>query len=189
MRGHVAPQSCPAPRGWSRGDTWRPRSCRRGDTWRPRSCPEPEGGSLSRGDTRRPQSCPKSKGRSRSRGDTWLPRSCPDPRGGSRSRGDTWRPRSCPAPGAGAQEIHDASGAALSQEVGTTPPSPLPRPSVGGQVVVVPVTPPDNPHRMITRAKTGFRVVPDCLVLTAVTSSPTPSPIPSSAPAALADPH
>jgi hypothetical protein len=35
------------------------------------------------------------------------------------------------------------------------------------QGVVVPVTPPDNPHRMITRGKTGFKVVPDRLVLTA----------------------
>jgi hypothetical protein len=42
---------------------------------------------------------------------------------------------------------------------------------------------------MITRGKTGFRVVPDRLVLTVATSSPTPSPIPSSARAALADPH
>jgi hypothetical protein len=60
---------------------------------------------------------------------------------------------------------------------------------VSGQGVVVPVTPPDNPHWMITQGKTGFRVVPDRLVLTAVTSSPTPSPIPSSARAALTDPH
>jgi hypothetical protein len=58
-----------------------------------------------------------------------------------------------------------------------------------GQGVVVPVTPLDNPHRMITRGKTGFRVVPDRLVLTAATPSPTPSPIPSYARAALADPH
>jgi hypothetical protein len=42
---------------------------------------------------------------------------------------------------------------------------------------------------MITWAKTGFRVVPDRLVLTAMTSSLTPSPIPSSARAALADPY
>jgi hypothetical protein len=42
---------------------------------------------------------------------------------------------------------------------------------------------------MITRGKTVFRVVPDHLVLTAATSSPTPSPIPSSARAALVDPH
>jgi hypothetical protein len=47
----------------------------------------------------------------------------------------------------------------------------------------------DNPHRMITRGKTGFRVVPDHLVLTAMTSSPTSSPIPSSARAALVVPH
>jgi hypothetical protein len=55
--------------------------------------------------------------------------------------------------------------------------------------MVVPVTPLDNPYQMITRSKTGFKVVPDRLVLTAVTSSPTPSPIPSSARAALTDPH
>jgi hypothetical protein len=42
---------------------------------------------------------------------------------------------------------------------------------------------------MITRGKTCFRVVPDQLVLTTVTSSPTPSPIPSSTHAALTDPH
>jgi hypothetical protein len=60
---------------------------------------------------------------------------------------------------------------------------------VGGQGVVVPVTPLENPHRMITRGKTGFKVVPDSLILTAVTSSPSPSPIPSSAHAALVDPH
>jgi hypothetical protein len=53
--------------------------------------------------------------------------------------------------------------------------------------VVVPVTPPDNPHRMITRGKTGFKVVPDRLD-TVATSSPTPTPIPSAC-AALADPH
>jgi hypothetical protein len=55
--------------------------------------------------------------------------------------------------------------------------------------MVVSVTPPDNPHWMITQGKTGFRVVPDRLVLTVVTSSPIPSLIPSSARAALADPH
>jgi hypothetical protein len=46
---------------------------------------------------------------------------------------------------------------------------------------------PDNPHWMITWGKTGFKVVPDRLVLNDVTSSPTPSPIPSSTRAALAD--
>jgi hypothetical protein len=55
--------------------------------------------------------------------------------------------------------------------------------------MVVPVTPPDNPHQMITRGKTGFKVVLDRLVLTGTTSSPTPSPIPFSVRAALADPH
>jgi hypothetical protein len=43
--------------------------------------------------------------------------------------------------------------------VSTTPPPPLPRPFVGGQGVVVPLTPPDNSHWMITQGKTGFRVV------------------------------
>jgi hypothetical protein len=71
----------------------------------------------------------------------------------------------------------------------TTSPPPLLRPSVDSQGVVVPITPPENPHRMITRGKTGFKVVPDRLVLTAATSSPTPSPVPFSAHAALADPH
>jgi hypothetical protein len=79
-------------------------------------------------------------------------------------------------------------GAAMSRKVGTTPPPPLPRPSVGGTGMVVPVTPPDNPHWMITRGKTGFKVVPNRLVLTVVTSSTTLSPIPSPALAALANP-
>jgi hypothetical protein len=42
---------------------------------------------------------------------------------------------------------------------------------------------------MITRGKSGFRVVPDRLVLIAMTSSPTSSSIASSARAALVDPH
>jgi hypothetical protein len=44
----------------------------------------------------------------------------------------------------------------------------------------VPVTPPMNPHWMVTWAKASFRVLPDCLVLTASTSPSTPSPIPTS---------
>jgi hypothetical protein len=80
--------------------------------------------------------------------------------------------------GAKAVGTRGAPGAALSRESGTTPPD-----------VVVPVTPLDNPHQMITRGKTGFKVVHDCLVLTAATSSSTPSPIPSFAHAVLSDPN
>jgi hypothetical protein len=80
-------------------------------------------------------------------------------------------------------------GAALSWEAGTTPLPPLLCPSARGHGVVVLVTPLDNPHRMITWGKIGIRVVPDRLVLTAATSSPTLSLIPSFACAALADPH
>jgi hypothetical protein len=60
---------------------------------------------------------------------------------------------------------------------------------MGSQGVVMPVMPLDYPHWMITRGKTGFRVVPDHLALNAATSSPTMSLITSSARAALADPH
>jgi hypothetical protein len=42
---------------------------------------------------------------------------------------------------------------------------------------------------MVTRAKAGFRVLPDPLVLTASTSPSTPSPIPTSVRAALTDPN
>jgi hypothetical protein len=91
--------------------------------------------------------------------------------------------------GAGAVGTRDGSGAAVSREPGTTPPSPHPHPSARGQGAVVPVMPPDNPHRMITRGKTGFKVVPDRLVLTAAASFLTSSPIPSSACVVLADPH
>jgi hypothetical protein len=72
---------------------------------------------------------------------------------------------------------------------GTTPPPPPQPPPAGGQGVVVPVMPPENPHRMVTRAKDGFRVLPDRLILTATTTSLTPSPIPSSVRAALVDPN
>jgi hypothetical protein len=70
---------------------------------------------------------------------------------------------------------------------GITPPPPLRPPPAGGQGVVVPVTPPENPHRMVTRAKDGFRVLPDRLILAATTTSLIPSPIPSSIRVALAD--
>jgi hypothetical protein len=56
---------------------------------------------------------------------------------------------------------------------------------------VVPVTTLENPHRMVTRVKDGFRVLPDRLILVATTTSPTPSPIPipSSVCVALVDPN
>jgi hypothetical protein len=82
--------------------------------------------------------------------------------------------------GAGALGTHGAPRAALP---------PFPRPSVHGQGMVVPIMPPDNPQWMITRGMTGFKVVPDRLVLTAVTPSLTLSLIPSFARAVLADPH
>jgi hypothetical protein len=55
--------------------------------------------------------------------------------------------------------------------------------------MVVPVTPPVNPHRMLTRAKAGFRVLPNRLVLAASTSPSTSSLIPISVRAAFADPN
>jgi hypothetical protein len=48
---------------------------------------------------------------------------------------------------------------------------------------MLPVTPPVNPHRMVTRAKDGFRVATQLFAFTAST------PIPSSVRAALADPN
>jgi hypothetical protein len=50
---------------------------------------------------------------------------------------------------------------------------------------MLPVTPPVNPHRMVTRAKDGFRMATQPFAFTAST----PSPIPSSVRAALADPN
>jgi hypothetical protein len=46
-----------------------------------------------------------------------------------------------------------------------------------------------NPHWMVTRAKWGFRVLPDSLVLAASTSPSTPSLIPTSVRAMLANPN
>jgi hypothetical protein len=136
--------------------------------WRPQSCPEPGGGCRSRGATWRPRSYPASGGGCRSRRDTWHPWSYTAPRGRRRSRGATWQPQRCPELGGG---YHSTV--------------PLPRLSARGQDVVVSVTPSDNPHRMITLGKTGFRVVADCLILTAAS----PSPIPSSARAAFVNPY
>jgi hypothetical protein len=179
--------------------------------WCPRSCPAPGGGCWSPGDTWRPQSCPAPRGGCWSPSDTWrAPRAPLSWEVGARAAGTHGAPgailsrevgaraaetRGAPRvaltreAGGGAQVTHGSPGAALSWEAGTTPLPPLPRPSVGGQGVVVLITPPDNPHRMITWGKTGFRVVPNHLVLTVVTSSPTPSLMPSSACAVLADPH
>jgi hypothetical protein len=50
---------------------------------------------------------------------------------------------------------------------------------------MLPVTPPVNPHRMVTRAKDGFRMATQPFAFTAST----PSLIPSSVRAALADPN
>jgi hypothetical protein len=50
---------------------------------------------------------------------------------------------------------------------------------------MLPVTPPVNPHRMVTRAKDGFRMATQPFTFTAST----PSPIPSSVRAGLADPN
>jgi hypothetical protein len=50
---------------------------------------------------------------------------------------------------------------------------------------MLPVTPPVNPHRMVTRAKDGFRMATKPFTF----SASTPSPIPSSVCVALADPN
>jgi hypothetical protein len=50
---------------------------------------------------------------------------------------------------------------------------------------MLPATPPVNPHRMVMRAKGGFRMATQPFAFTAST----PSPIPSSVCAALADPN
>jgi hypothetical protein len=53
--------------------------------------------------------------------------------------------------------------------------------------MAVPVTPPMNPHPMVTRAKDGFRLPHDRLTLVAMASSSSPSAIPTSVLAALTD--
>jgi hypothetical protein len=53
--------------------------------------------------------------------------------------------------------------------------------------MAIPVTPPMNPHPMVTRAKDGFRLPHDRLTLVAMASSSPPSAIPTSVLAALTD--
>jgi hypothetical protein len=56
-------------------------------------------------------------------------------------------------------------------------------------VTVVTVTPPINPHWMVTRAKAGFQMPREPLVLTAMTTVMPSSLIPTSVHAMLADPN
>jgi hypothetical protein len=63
--------------------------------------------------------------------------------------------------------------------------SSLPRRPPGSEAAMLPVTPLVNPHRMVTRAKDGFRMATKPFTFSASTSSP----IPSSVCAALADPN
>jgi hypothetical protein len=56
-------------------------------------------------------------------------------------------------------------------------------------IMAVPVTPPMNPHQMVTRAKAGFRMPREPLILAAMTTSMPPSPIPTSVCAALINPN
>jgi hypothetical protein len=67
----------------------------------------------------------------------------------------------------------------------TLAPPPLPRQPPGSEAAELPVTPPVNPHRMVTRAKDGFRMATKPFTFTASPSSP----IPSSVRAALTDPN
>jgi hypothetical protein len=71
----------------------------------------------------------------------------------------------------------------------TAPMGPASTPPDRRPPTAIHVTPPVNPHRMVTRAKAGFRVIPDHVVLAASTSPLTPSPIPTSVRAALGDPN
>jgi hypothetical protein len=71
----------------------------------------------------------------------------------------------------------------------TAPMGPASTPLDQRPPTAVHVTPVVNPHWMLTRAKAGFRVLPDRLVLAASSSPSTPSPIPTFVHAALADPN
>jgi hypothetical protein len=67
----------------------------------------------------------------------------------------------------------------------TLAPPPLPRRPPDSEAVVLPNTPPVNPHRMVTRAKDCFWMATKPFTFTASSLSP----IPSSVRAALADPN
>jgi hypothetical protein len=56
-------------------------------------------------------------------------------------------------------------------------------------VTAVPVTPPVNPHWMVTRVKAGFQMPRAPLALTTTTTATPPSPISTSIRAALTDPN
>jgi hypothetical protein len=56
-------------------------------------------------------------------------------------------------------------------------------------VTAMPMTPPVNLHHVVTRAKAGFRMPREPLVLTATTTATPPSPILTSICATLADPN
>jgi hypothetical protein len=78
-----------------------------------------------------------------------------------------------------------ASTASEPAPAPTLSPPPLPRWPLGSEAAMLPVTPPVNPHRMVTRAKDGFRMATKPFTFTVST----PSPIPSSVRAALVDPN
>jgi hypothetical protein len=67
----------------------------------------------------------------------------------------------------------------------TLSPPPLPRRPPGSEAAMLPVTPPVNPHGMVTRAKDSFRMATKSFTFTASMLSL----IPSSVRAALADPN
>jgi hypothetical protein len=76
----------------------------------------------------------------------------------------------------------DGSGAGTSSNAVTSVSAPTASRQRGS---MLPVTPPVNPHRMVTRAKDDIRMATQPFTFTAST----PSPIPSSVRAALVDPN
>jgi hypothetical protein len=77
---------------------------------------------------------------------------------------------------------YNGSGASTGTNVGTSASAPTASRQRGHGM---PVTPPVNPHRMVTRAKDGFRMATKLFTFTAST----PSPIPSSVCVVLTDPN